>query len=376
MVLNDTVLDLENNSLDGFSANYPKLNNLNHPLAIAAASALRQAHMSDIFLPGCQTSVPVHERGPMIVDAHTSVWESSRQIGGSHDPLVKPSRPGLPAPAEPSTPNLIRELQRAGMTQHWAACEHADKTIVIGFKSRYLNAEVPNRYVAEYVSRYPTKLIGFAGIDPADPEAALRDLDTACNELGMKGAAIAPAAQDFHPAASKARVIYQRIEELQLPLLVHQGIVTVPQSKLEFARPLLFDEVARDFPDLRIVIAQLGFPWIDETLVLLGKHQHVYADISNLLTHPWRAYNALLDAYQYGVIDKLLFASGFPAASAFQCIEGLYSLNQLCQGTDLPTIPRELLRGIVERPTLELLRVDDHRPSHNPARHAPVLDDD
>jgi len=40
-----------------------------------------------------------------------------------------------------------------------------DKSIVLGFKSRYLRAEVPNRYVADYVKKFPQKLIGFAGID-------------------------------------------------------------------------------------------------------------------------------------------------------------------------------------------------------------------
>jgi hypothetical protein len=45
------------------------------------------------------------------------------------------------------------------------------------------------------------------------------------------------------------------------------------------------------------------------------------------------------------VIDKLLFGSDFPYTNASDCIEGLYKLNQLVQGTNLPVVPREALRG-------------------------------
>jgi predicted TIM-barrel fold metal-dependent hydrolase len=113
--------------------------------------------------------------------------------------------------------------------------------------------------------------------------------------------------------------------------------------------------VARTFPQLRIIIAQLGQPWIDETICMLGKHPHVFADVSGMLSRPWQAYNALVSAFQHGVIDKLLFGSDFPYTNASECIESLYSINQIAQGTNLPVVPREALRGIVERDALGLL---------------------
>jgi predicted TIM-barrel fold metal-dependent hydrolase len=74
-----------------------------------------------------------------------------------------------------------------------------------------------------------------------------------------------------------------------------------------------------------------------------------------MLQRPWQAYNALVLAHQHQVIDKLLFGSDFPHTSITECIESLYSINQISQGTNLPTVPREALRGIVERDTLNLL---------------------
>ena len=77
-----------------------------------------------------------------------------------------------------------------------------------------------------------------------------------------------------------------RPKQLGMPILIHPVGQFTEQSKLEFARPYLLDEVARTFPRLRIVIAQLGQPWIDETIVLLGKHANVFADVSGLA---WQA---------------------------------------------------------------------------------------
>jgi uncharacterized protein len=229
-----------------------------------------------------------------------------------------------------------------------------DKSIVLGFKSRYLHAEIPNRYVADYVSRFPQKLIGFAGIDPTEPSAAA-EVRTAKEDLRLRGVTVSPANQDFHPTDSRAMDVYAEAERLGMPILIHPSGHFTEQSKLEFGRPYLFDEVARTFPKLRMVIAQLGQPWVDETICMLAKHPNVYADVSGLLGRPWQAYNALVNVYQHGVIDKLLFGSDFPYTSATECIEALFSINQLAQGTNLPLVPREALRGIVERDALDLL---------------------
>ena len=142
-----------------------------------------------------------------------------------------------------------------------------------------------------------------------------------------------------------------------MPIMFDHGMNFSRESKLEYAQPIWLDEIAREFPQLRILIAHMGYPWANETVVLLGKHEHVYADISGLLDQPFNAYTALLSAYQQGVTDKLLFGSDFPYTSATSCIESLYSINQFCHGTNLPTIPREHLRSIVECDALARLGI-------------------
>lgn len=291
----------------------------------------------------------------MIVDCHTQVWDSAAWLGqaagGDGGPEV-----------------------RADTNRHLAAVDPVDHAIVLGFKSRYLSAEIPNDFVSRYVRRYASKMIGFAGIDPTDSNC-IDELKFVTDELGLKGVSISPAMQDYHPSDTRVMRFYAACSERGLPLVVDHNLRS-PASKMEYARPMLLDEVAREFPQLRIVLTHLGHPWIEEAIAVLGKHRHVYADIAGLLRRPWLAYNGLIGAYECGVIDKLLFGSDFPYRSPAASIESLYSINQLSYGTNLVTIPREQLRGIVERDALALLGIEHPRAISAGATAAILSDDD
>ena len=182
----------------------------------------------------------------MIVDCYTHTWESADQLGrcvplgGSH----------------PVNPQLAAGPNGASIARHLAATEPVDTTIVLGFKSRWLDAEITNDHVASYVRQHPDRLIGFAGIDPSEPKEAIAELKRVRDELSMPALAIAPAAQDFHPSNSRAMQVYAEAAELGMAILFHSGVYISPASKLEYARPVLLDEVAREFPALKIVIAQ------------------------------------------------------------------------------------------------------------------------
>lgn len=288
----------------------------------------------------------------MIVDCHTHIWGSSEQLGRAKADALRGAACGPALEAEDGA------SPRASMEDHLLAGAPVDRSFVLGFKSRYLGAEIPAATVADYVRRHPEKLIGVAGIDPTNIGEALADIRTAREQYGFTAITVSPAAQDFHPADSRAMQVFGEAARLKMPVFIHQGFHSLAASKMEFARPALLDEVAREFPGLKLVIAHMGYPWVEECIVLLGKHENVLADVSGLSQRPWQAYNALLSAYQYGVMDKLLFGSDFPYSTPKATIESLYRLNQLVTGTNLPTIPRPQLATIVERDALALLGIE------------------
>lgn len=231
--------------------------------------------------------------------------------------------------------------------------EPVQQAVILGFESQMLGGSISIEQVARYLARKPDKYLGFAGIDPLVGNVISR-IDHA-RSLGLVGVTISPAAQGFHPSHSRAQPLYETCSDRGMPLLVHGVTHLSAEAQLEFAQPVLLDEVARDFPKLKIIISQVGHPWIEETLVLMSKHRNVFADLSNVVTRPWQLYGLLLSAHQQGVIDRLLFGSDFPFCTPQKAITTIYSVNTLTQGTMLPSVPREQLRSIVERDVLEVL---------------------
>lgn len=227
---------------------------------------------------------------------------------------------------------------------------------VLGFRSDLLGATLPNEVIAEFVAGDPRRRVGIAGIDPMSPNA-MTELEKAVH-LGLCGVCLSPGAQGYHPAHSLAMRVYERCAELHLPVFVTNDIPHSASTVLEFARPYLFDEVARSVPALKLVIGEMGWPWVNETIALIAKHPNIYADVACLGGKPWELYNALVAADGAEVMDKILFGSGGPFVTPSQAIEAMYSLNAFAQGTHLPTIQRSLIRSIIERDSLQALGIE------------------
>ena len=291
----------------------------------------------------------------MIFDCTTRVWSSSEQLGREVAAKLRAY--------ESDEGTAVDASQDA----HERAMSCVDAAFVLGFTSRRLGASIPDEYVAACCRRVPGR-IGVAGIDPLTDDALDR-LDHAAS-LGLQAVTVSPACQGFHPAHSHAMLVYERAAERSMPIIVSNLQPMSQSMQLEFGRPALWDEVARAFPDLPIVIGQLGFPWIEETLVVLAKHDHVYSDISGVVSRPWQLYNALLSAKSLGVMDKLLFGSGFPFETPAKAIETLFSLNAFSQGNTLPSVPRAQINGIVERDALSALGLEPVEVVDAPPRSA------
>lgn len=214
-----------------------------------------------------------------------------------------------------------------------------------------------NDYVATFVADAPGRRIGFLSVHP-EVDGAPAELERAHFELGLKGVKLGPNYQLFDPLEPPALRIYELAEKNGLPVLFHQGASPVREAPLRYAHPLLMDEVAIRFPELRVVMAHLGHPWQRETIVTIRKHPHLYADVSALFYRPWSLYEALRLATEWGVLEKLLFGSDFPIATPQETAAGLRSVNDPIDGTSLPRVPLEEIEAIIERDPLPLLGLE------------------
>jgi predicted TIM-barrel fold metal-dependent hydrolase len=279
----------------------------------------------------------------MIVDCHTHIWDYHRHL----------------------SPEFVGDAVRAkaggvrmdfALDDHFEAMQAVDKAFVFAFKSNALAVHVPNAYVADYVARDPGKFVGFACVDPSDDDP-VGELEDAVRLPGMRGLKLAPIYQVFDPLGPRADAVFSAACRLGLPVILHQGTTFVTRGPLKWALPILLEEVALRYPDLRMVIAHLGHPWEADTIVLIRKQPNMYADISALYYRPWQFYNAMTLAVEYGVGHKLLFGSDYPFTTPASSMEALRRVNDLVDGTRLPRVPQTLLDEIVHRDTAALLGV-------------------
>ncbi len=243
-----------------------------------------------------------------------------------------------------------------GVSEHLVAAETVDVCFVLG-RGEGSSDEV-NKKLAEYVEKHKAKMVGFAVVDPANDKVSLANLKPVKEKSGLEGAVLYCAARGVHPTHSRAMRFYESAVELEMPVFFHNWeAVCSHDAILEYAQPYLLDEVARAFPQLKMIVGGMGAPFMEQTLALVAKHANVYADLTVRPSSVWRIYNTVVAANECGVMDKLLFGSGFPLGTAQQCIETLLGFNKLLADTNLPTVPRDKIRTIVERETLELLGV-------------------
>ena len=230
-------------------------------------------------------------------DVHTHVWAPEHVSREFMDDLLRawPEAAGVRADYE-------------AHAEHAAAVA---RSVVLAFDAEYAGLVVPDEFVADYVGRDERRLVGFCSIDPLRRDVRAK-LTRAVEELGLRGVKLAPTYQNFDPLGAEAFAMYEAIAERRLPVMWHQGVTFVRKSVLAYALPRQIDPVATRFPEMPIVIAHLGHPWIDECLAVVRKHPSVYADISALIARPLQLQAALTAAGEYRCADKLLFGTDFP----------------------------------------------------------------
>ena len=238
--------------------------------------------------------------------------------------------------------------------EHRRACRGVDACFVLAGLGD--DREGNNAALETYLRQTPS-VYGFASFNPLIDDISAKRLKALKKTERMIGIALYCAEDGYHPAHSRALQLYEAAEELGLIVFFHNCPPYSPPAVLDYARPWLLDEVARTFPRLRIIIGRMGLPFHFQTLCLLGKHDNVFADLTIHPQKTWQVYNLVTGAYEAGVMDKLLFGSGFPYAEPGPCIEMLLGLNKILADTHLPQVPREKLRSIVERDSLAALGI-------------------
>ena len=184
---------------------------------------------------------------------------------------------------------------------------------------------ISNDEVAAVVAAHPTRFTGVAAVDLEHPMAAVRELDRAVGELGLRALRVVPWLWDRPPSDRLYYPLYVRCIELGIPFCTQVGH-TGPAMSSEPGRPIPYlDRVALDFPELTIVAGHIGHPWTDEMIGLAWKHDNVHIDTS---AHAPRYYPEALLQYMAGHgADKVLFGTNYPQLPLERCVAEARALD-------------------------------------------------
>lgn len=292
----------------------------------------------------------------MIIDAHSHTPQFRGAVPAERHVINRAWRPDRAVSAVYNWDDYMKAQAPADISIVFGVAWHPGDSA--GGVSGYDGAsDLPgnvNDKTAAFVQAFPEQLIGFMSLHPHDPRA-LDELERCRCDLGLRGIKLGANYQIFHPLEPRALAIYERAQRHGLPLLFHQGTSPVRMAPIRFAHPLLMDEVAMRYPDLKIIMAHLGHPWTVDTAVVIRKHPNVYADISGLFYRAFGYYEALIRATEWNVLDKLLFASDFPVTTAAETFDALHKVNDIIAGTPFPRVPEDKLEAIIYRDSLTLL---------------------
>lgn len=278
-----------------------------------------------------------------MIDCHTHLWKA--EDWGEEIEREATIARGAPAMIEISE------------EEHWEAMKPVERAIVFGFHSKHLGLIVPNQRIHDYVAKHPEKLIGFACLDPHEPDY-LEEMRHCFLKQSFLGLKLAPIYQNYHPMDERMQPVYAFCEKQGIPVLIHQGTTFPRRAPLKYALPIQIEDVALQYPGLKIVIAHMGHPWVADTVVLIRKQPNVFADISALYYRPWQFYNALMLAQEYGVGHKLLLGSDYPFTTPGDTADALRNINHITGASGLPHIESALIEGMLDRDTLSLLGIE------------------
>jgi hypothetical protein len=224
-----------------------------------------------------------------------------------------------------SPQHLLRRLDKDGIAR--AVLVNYPSPDLMGFTARV------NEYVAEYCKAAPDRLVPMGGVHPRFTEDAAADVRRAA-ELGVRALKVHPPhmaveANAYLGGQGALRAIYEEAQRLRLPVMIHTGTSVFPGARSRTGEPMAVDDVAVDFPDLKIVLAHGGRPlWMDQAFFLVRRFPNVYMDVSSIPPKAILRYFPRLAE----VAGKVLYGSDWPAPGVRSMADNLRDFRAL----DLP----------------------------------------
>ena len=219
-------------------------------------------------------------------------------------------------------PDYIQKMDQAGI----------ERSLLIAVRAGDIRVpesfEVPYERVYDVCRQNPERFSGLAGVDPFRGMEGLNDLETAVNEYGFVGAHLYPHWCELPPNHRKYYPYYAKCCELGIPIMMQVGhnlIYSKNRRLPSVGKPIYLDQVAIDFPELKLIGIHIGIPWTEEMISMCWKHENIYTAGDAYAPKYWP--EAFVHyANSYGK-HKVMFGTDWPVIDPIRAVDEFNNLN-------------------------------------------------
>jgi hypothetical protein len=172
-----------------------------------------------------------------------------------------------------------------------------------------------NEFSANFAQRHPDRLVPYGSVHPRFSKDPAGDMDRIIDGLGIQAIKIHPPhqlfyANDYLNGLAGLATIYAKAQAYGVPVMIHTGTSIFPAARNKFGDPIYVDDVAVDFPKLKIILAHVGRPlWMETCLFLVRRHPNVYVDVSSIPPSKLLEYCPWIER----IADKTMWGTDWPA---------------------------------------------------------------
>src|SRR5437868_6798783 len=205
-----------------------------------------------------------------------------------------------------------------------------------------------NQFISDYVKEDPKRLLSCGSVHPRHTRNVLADIDLILR-LGIRMIKVHPPHQLLYPndylnGVKELEILYRAAEANGIPVMIHTGTSIFPAARNKFGDPIYVDDVAVDFPKLKILMAHGGRPiWMQTAFFLLRRHKNVHLDISGIPPKILLKYFPRLEE----IAHKTLFGTDWPSPGIPDIKQNLNQFQELA-------LPDAVKEQILSKTALEM----------------------
>ena len=254
-------------------------------------------------------------------------------------------------PAYDSIEEMIRQMDEAGVERVFIAqCK------MWSYWRKWMYMDTRLEEVLQYTQRYPDRFVGLAGYNPYRITESLREIEIAVREYGFRGVYVHIYGFDIPIHDRKMYPLYAKCVELDIPVALQVGHVLEAMPS-DCGRPIYLDRVACDFPELKIIGAHTGWPWVEELISVCYKWENVWLGIDAWMPKYLKPELIQFINSRLGQDRCLWGTNGLPWK------ENLQQLNEL-------GLKPEAKRKLLRENALKLFKLEEATPRAQPAPQA------